>query len=117
MLIAERDANERVVNDSSKDWWPVASVTFGPQLLTPAGIFQPSRTWSLSLQLAQPIFEGGQRRGVRRQREAIFEASKLSLEQLQIEARSEVRMARAAIESREKALARRGRPRRPRMKC
>ncbi len=105
VLIAERDANERIVKDSSKDWWPVAGVTFGPQLLTPSGLFQPSRTWSLSLQLTQPLFDGGQRRGVRRQREAIFESSKLSIEQLQIEARSEVRIARAAIESREKSLA------------
>jgi len=80
-------------------------VTFGPQLLTPAGIFQPSRTWSLSLQVSQPIFEGGQRRGLRRQRASIFEASKLSLEQLQIEARADVRVARAAIEARDKALA------------
>jgi outer membrane protein TolC len=105
VLIAQRDASERVVNDSRKDWWPAANVVFGPQLLTPAGIFQPTRTWSLSLQASQPIFEGGLRKGVRRQREAIFEASKLSLEQLQIEARSDVRIARAAIESRERALA------------
>jgi len=105
VLIAERDAFERIVNDSSKDWWPVASVSFGPQLLSPAGLFQPSRTWALSLQATQPLFEGGQRRGLRRERESVFEASKLSLEQLQIEARSEVRIARAAIESRERALA------------
>ena len=105
VLIAQRDANERIVNDSRRDWWPVASATFGPQLLTPAGIFQPSRTWSLSLQLSQPLFEGGQRRGLRGQREALFEASKLSVEQLQIEARSEVRLARATIEARERALA------------
>ncbi|MBY0496595.1 MAG: multidrug efflux RND transporter permease subunit [Cyanobacteria bacterium] len=104
VLIAQRDANERIVSDSKRDWWPVASVTFGPQLLTPAGIFQPSRTWTLSLQLSQPLFEGGQRRGLRRQRESIFEASKLSVEQLQIEARSDVRIARAAIEARERAL-------------
>jgi HAE1 family hydrophobic/amphiphilic exporter-1 len=105
VLIAERDANERVVNDSSKDWWPVSTVSFGPQVLTPAGIFQPSRSWTLSLQLAQPIYDGGQRRGVRHQRESIFEASKLTLEQLQIEARSEVRLARASIAAREQALA------------
>jgi outer membrane protein TolC len=105
VLIAERDANERVVKDSSKDWWPVTSVSFGPQLLTPAGIFQPSRTWSLAVQLAQPIYDGGQRKGVRRQRESIFEASRLTLEQLQIEARSEVRLARATIAGREQALA------------
>jgi outer membrane protein TolC len=105
VLIAERDANERVVNDSRKDWWPIAAVTFGPQLLTPAGLFQPSRTWAFSMQVSQPLFEGGQRKGLRRQRESVFEASRLSLEQLQIEARSEVRIARAAIESRERALA------------
>ena len=93
-------------------------MNFGPQLLTPSGIFQPSRTWALSVQLSQPIFEGGQRRGLRRQREAIFEASTLSLEQVQIEARSEVRIARAAVESRERALAAaRARRRRPRTKC
>jgi outer membrane protein TolC len=79
---------------------------FGPQLLTPSGIFQPSRTWSLSVQLSQPIYEGGQRRGLRHQREALFQASTLSLEQAQIDARSEARMARAAVEARERALAR-----------
>jgi len=105
VLIAEQQANERLVQDSRKDWWPTAAVTFGPQLLTPAGIFQPSRTWSLSMQLSQPIYEGGQRRGLRRQREAVFQASTFSLEQLQIEARSEVRLARAAIDAREKTLA------------
>jgi outer membrane protein TolC len=38
-------------------------------------------------------------------REAAFQASTLSLEQLRIDARSEVRTARAAVESRERALA------------
>ena len=104
LLTAQRLANERILNDSRKDWWPAAAVTFGPQLLTPSGLFQPSRTWSLSLQLSQPIFEGGQRRGLRRQREALFQAATLSLEQLQLEARSEVRTARAAVTSRERAL-------------
>ncbi len=102
---ATRRATSASSTTAACDWWPAASVNFGPQLLTPSGIFQPSRTWSLSVQLSQPIFEGGQRSGLRRQREAIFEASTLSLEQAQIEARSEVRIARAAVESRERALA------------
>ena len=105
VFTAQRQASERIVKDSRLDWWPAASVSFGPQLLAPAGIFQPSRTWSLSVQLSQPIFEGGQRTGLRHQREAIFQASSLSLEQAQIEARSEVRIARAAVEARERALA------------
>lgn len=104
VFTAERAANQRIVNDSRKDWWPAASVNFGPQLLTPSGLFQPSRTWALSLQLSQPLFDGRQRRGLRRQREAIFEASTLSLAQLQIEARAEVRNARAAVAARERAL-------------
>jgi outer membrane protein TolC/preprotein translocase subunit SecF len=105
VFTAQRDANERIVTDSRKDWWPAASVNFGPQLLTPSGLFQPSRTWSLTLQLSQPLFDGAQRRGLRRQREAVFQASTLSLEQLQIDARSEVRHARAAVAARERALA------------
>jgi multidrug efflux system outer membrane protein len=104
VFTAERAANERIVNDSRKDWWPAASVNFGPQLLTPSGLFQPSRTWAVTLQLSQPLFDGSQRRGLRRQREAIFEASTLSLAQLQIEARAEVRNARAAVAARERAL-------------
>ena len=105
VFTAQQAANERIVDDSRKDWWPAASVNFGPQLLTPSGLFQPSRTWALSLQLSAPLFDGGQRRGLRRQREAIFEASTLSLAQLQIDARAEVRNARAAVAARERALA------------
>ncbi|MEP6783809.1 MAG: TolC family protein, partial [Acidobacteriota bacterium] len=104
VFIAQQLANERIVKDSRLDWWPQAAVSFGPQLLTPAGIFQPSRTWALSVQLSQPIYEGGQRRGLRHQREAVFQASTLSLEQAQIDARSEVRIARAEVVARERAL-------------
>jgi len=105
VFTAQQLANERIVKDSRFDWWPGASVSFGPQLLTPAGIFQPSRTWALSVQLSQPIYEGGQRSGLRHQREALFQSSTLSLEQAQIEARSEVRVARAEVDARERALA------------
>jgi len=105
VFTAQRQLSERVINDSRYDWWPAATVVFGPQLLTPSGLFQPSRTWSLSVQLSQPILEGGLRKGQRHQREALFQSSTLSLEQAQIEARSEVRLARAAVDARERALA------------
>jgi outer membrane protein TolC len=103
---AQRAANERIVKDSKYDWWPVANVAFTPQYLTPAGIFQPSKTWSLSVQVAQPIYEGGFRAGQRHQREALFEASTLSLVQAQIDARAEVRTSREAVQARERALLR-----------
>ena len=69
-------------------------------------LFQPSRTWSLNFQVAQPIFDFGARRAVRRQREADLQSSLFSLERVQIQARSEVRIARAAVEAQERALAR-----------
>ena len=59
LFTAERAASDRVLHDSSKDWWPAASVTFGPQFLAPSGIFQPSRSWSLSFQLSQPLYDAG----------------------------------------------------------
>jgi HAE1 family hydrophobic/amphiphilic exporter-1 len=105
VFTAQQAANERVLNDSRLDWWPSVSAALAPQYLTPSGVFQPSRSWSFSLQLNQPIYEGGQRRALRKQRDALFQASTLSLQQAQIEARSEVRIARASVEALEKALA------------
>jgi HAE1 family hydrophobic/amphiphilic exporter-1 len=105
LFTAESHAAERVVKDSSKDWWPAGGVSFDPQLLTPSGIFQPSRTWRLTLALSQPIYSGGVQAAQRREREAAFRESTLSLERVQIQARSEERLARATVQSGERALA------------
>ncbi|OFW47061.1 MAG: hypothetical protein A3J29_16700 [Acidobacteria bacterium RIFCSPLOWO2_12_FULL_67_14b] len=105
LFTAARDANQRVVDDSSKDWWPTAGVSFDPQLVTPAGVFAPSRTWRFTINLSQPIYDAGERRAVRRLRESALQSSALSLDQLQIQARSEVRTAREAVAYLERALA------------
>jgi len=97
LFTAQREADSRVVADSSKDWWPTASVSFAPQVLTPAGLFQPSKTWSLGFQVAQPIWDFGARKAVRRQREADLQSSTIELERVQIHARSEERLARASL--------------------
>jgi HAE1 family hydrophobic/amphiphilic exporter-1 len=103
LFTAQRDANQRIVDDSSKDWWPTANVSLDPQLITPAGVFAPSKTWRFSINLAQPIYDGGERRAMRNLRESNLQASTLSLEQLQIQARSEVRVAREAVSYLERA--------------
>jgi outer membrane protein TolC len=104
LLTAEQRAADRVVRDSTKDWWPTAGVSFDPQYLTPSGIFQPSRTWRLTFLANQPIYDGGERRGVRRQREADLEAAAKSLERAAIQARAEVRTAHAAVEAYRRSL-------------
>jgi outer membrane protein TolC len=105
LFTAEARAAERVVKDSSKDWWPSGGVSFDPQLLSPSGIFQPSRTWRLTFALSQPIYTGGEQAAQKHEREALLRESTLSLERLQIQARSEERLARATVQSGERALA------------
>jgi outer membrane protein TolC len=104
LFTAERTLSERIVRDSSKDWWPTATVSFDPAYVTPAGLFQPSGTWRITVNVAQPVYDGGLRRGLRREREANLRTSELSLEQLALQARAEVRTARAAVEYQERAL-------------
>ncbi|MCC7125795.1 MAG: efflux RND transporter permease subunit, partial [Acidobacteria bacterium] len=101
---AQRDLSARIVRESSRDWWPTANVSFDPQYIAPAGLFQPSGTWRLTVQLNQPVFDGGLRRGRRREREANLRQSELALEQLAVQARSEVRTARAAVDFQERSL-------------
>lgn len=102
---ATQRAFERVWRDSSKDYFPTAIASFDPQSLTPAGAFAPSRTWRFSVSFSQPIFDGGQRRGLRRFREAAARASELAVVSTQIQARSEVRLAQEVVHSTERALA------------
>lgn len=105
LFTAQRDAAERVFRDSRKDWIPTGTISFDPQYITPAGLFQPSRTWRGVLQFAVPLFDGGQRRAVARQREVAVEAAALVLTDAELRARADLRTARAAVESTDRALA------------
>ncbi|MDP1572531.1 MAG: TolC family protein [Vicinamibacterales bacterium] len=105
LFTAQREAAERVFRDSRKDWIPTGTVSFDPQYVTPAGLFQPSRTWRGVLQFSVPLFDGGQRRAVARQREVAVEAADLTLAEVELRARADLRTARAAVESTERAVA------------
>ncbi len=99
-----RRAAERVVRDSWVDWTPFPTVAFDPQIVAPSGLFQPSRTWRLTVSATQPLFDGGQRRAQKRVRQTAVDQSKFALSGLQIQARSEVRIAQEAVQSLERAL-------------
>lgn len=104
LFSAELSAADRVVRDSWKDWVPEGTVSFQPQYITPAGLFQPSKTWATVVQFGIPLFDGGERRAVRRQREAARETARIQLDDLRLRARSELRAALASLESTERAL-------------
>jgi outer membrane protein TolC len=101
---AVTSAAERVVRDNWRDWLPTASANFVPQLVRPAGLFQPANTWRLTLALNQSIYEGGERKATMRLREISVDQSKLQLTDLEIQARSEVRLSEQALQSFERAL-------------
>jgi outer membrane protein TolC len=101
---AQVEAAERVASDSWKDWVPVGTASFLPVWLTPAGLFQPSRTWSAVLQFGVPVFDGGQRKALSRERETLAEAARIDLGDVRLRARSELRAAYATVESTQRGL-------------
>jgi outer membrane protein len=105
LFTARLQAADRVVRDSWKDWVPEGVAAFEPQYLTPAGLFQPSRTWRGVLQFAVPVFDGGQRSAVKREREVAREEARIELSDGELRARAELRRAEASLESTERALA------------
>ena len=105
LFTAEERAADRVWRDSSKDWFPTGIATFEPSALMPASIFTSAKSWRFVVTFSQPVFDGGQRKGTRRLREANLNVSRLALTGLQIQARSEVRVAQEALRSSGRALA------------
>lgn len=105
LLNAQVAAAERVVKDSWKDYLPSLTGVVSPQILTPSGLFAPTRSWSAALVFNVPIFEGGQRRGLARERQALLDVARSEREALDRQAQSEVRAAIEAVRTLERALA------------
>jgi multidrug efflux system outer membrane protein len=104
VLIAQESAAQRVLNDSWREYLPSVNALFAPQLLTPAGLFAQPRSWSLSFVATVPIFEFGERRGRKRERQALVDIARADVENLERQASSEVRTAREAVAASERAL-------------
>jgi len=100
----EREAADRALRDSWKDWVPDVIATFDPLYIDPAGAFQDRNTWRAVLAARFPIYLGGERAADRRSRQAALDAATVDLDQAELRARAEVRAARAAIESAERGL-------------
>jgi outer membrane protein len=103
-VISRESAAQRVLSDSWREYLPSVTTLFAPQLLTPSGLFAQPRSWSLSFVGTVPIFEFGERRGRQRERQAIVDSIRAERENIEREASSEVRTAREAVSSSERAL-------------
>jgi outer membrane protein TolC len=92
----------RVVRDAWKVWLPTAALSFEPQVVTPAGLFQPSRSYRLVLSVSQRIFDRTPR-VIRALDTVALNRALLARSVTEIAARSEVRLAREAVASYDRA--------------
>jgi outer membrane protein TolC len=102
---ASVEAADRVARDSRRDWLPTGILAFHPQWLSPAGLFQESSSWQLTLSFSQPLFDGGQRKSAAALRAVALDQAKLQLTAVEIEARAQIRIARESLASYQRALA------------
>src|SRR5207245_1837373 len=105
LFSAEQQAADRVVRDSSKDYWPSVAAIFQPQTTYPTTLFIPQNRWQFLLQAQVPIFDSGQRRGLKLERQAAFDVSRANVTGALTRARAEVRTARETVASADRALA------------
>ena len=106
-LFAAREfAAQRVLADTWREYLPSLTTLFQPQLLTPSGLFAPTRSWAISFVGSVPIFEAGERRGRMRERQALLNSIRAARSDIERQASSEVRTAREAVRRTERALER-----------
>ena len=106
LLSARTVAAERVVSDSWREYLPSVTTLFTPQVLSPAGLFAPTRSWSVLFVASVPIWEAGERRGRARERQAALDLVRAERVNIERQATSEVRTAREAVASTERAFTR-----------
>ena len=85
-----------MVRDTWKSWLPTATAAFTPQYVTPAGFFEPAKTWRALFQLQIPIYDGTLG-AAKRIRLADRETARLRLDLVKGQARSEFRFAQEAL--------------------
>jgi len=105
LFAAGQQAAERVLRDSSRDWWPTVDAIFQPSTIYPAQLFLPQNTWRLLTQTAIPLFDSGGRTSLKVERQADLDQARARLSAASIQASSEVRAARQAVASGERTVA------------
>jgi outer membrane protein len=93
------EAARRVLRDSWADYMPLLTAVVQPfyNSNTPNISTVPETGWQAQLVLTLPLFDGGARYGLQRERSAFYEESKVLLEGLLRQARSDVRGAFEAV--------------------
>ena len=96
-----------MLRDSWADYLPLLTAVLQPfyNSTTPAISTVPETGWQAQLVLTIPLFDGGARYGLRRERSAAYEEAKAQLEGLLRQARSDVRTAFEAVRRADESIA------------
>ncbi|HLX08516.1 MAG TPA: TolC family protein [Thermoanaerobaculia bacterium] len=97
VLAMRQTAAEHVLRDSWRDWVPTLGLNFQELLQQPSTGFALSHSWQAVLQLNVPIFDGGLRRGEKKERRALVDEAAANLTGGKVQARSDVRIAGESI--------------------
>jgi outer membrane protein TolC len=102
--IQRTESAHGVLNDSWADYMPLVTAVVQPFYNSSPTISQPETGWAAQLVLTIPLFDGGARYGLQRERSAFYEESKAQLEGLLRQARSDVRAAFEAVRQADESL-------------
>ncbi len=104
LFTTEVEAARRVVSDSSKDWYPTLNGIFAPLFQQPGSVFTPEASWRALLQVSMPLFDSGERKGRRLERQAALQQSEVTLGAAERDARSQIRAAYESVRRSERVL-------------
>jgi len=103
-LTRDVQISQRAVDDGWLDWVPTLGLTATPYLQTPSTATQPERGWQAQLALTVPLFDGGFRGAVQRDRRAPLGEAKAALDEVLLEAGAVLRATAGELVHREQAL-------------
>jgi outer membrane protein TolC len=96
LATAQQQAADRLARASWTLRVPTLGAAFTPQYVTPAGLFEPARTWRVVFQAQLPLFDRSLA-ATKRLRAADRDSALIRLEALRLQARSELRVASEAV--------------------
>jgi outer membrane protein TolC len=98
------EAARKVERDSYADYLPILSAVLEPFYQTPATSTLPQTGWQAQLVLTLPIYDGGARYGLRKERSALYAEAKEDVIALLRQARSDLRTAFEAVKRADESL-------------
>jgi len=104
LFSAEQSAAQRVLDDSRKDRYPYLEGILQGQSVYPSQFFSDANSARLLFQLSIPLFDSGQRAGLKVERQAALNVTTATLAGATTQASSEVRAARVAVDSATRAV-------------